>query len=105
MVNTLGLLLTVLLKLVNKMKIQAKNLFGGIGNSFYTLSDFYCPSCGKKEVFREEDHEDFYSGARYICLACKHIHELDGSGQDESNDPNIDVIIKQLKASIISTTG
>jgi rRNA maturation protein Nop10 len=36
----------------------------------YTLSDWYCPSCGKKSVWEENGEGDYYRGPNFICSSC-----------------------------------
>lgn len=33
-------------------------------------SDFFCPSCGSKEVWEEVGAGDFYVGNQHICTSC-----------------------------------
>lgn len=50
----------------------------------WAVSDFYCPTCGKKEVWTEEGPADYDAGSKSVCAACGATHYLDRSGPSDS---------------------
>lgn len=43
----------------------------------WEITDYYCPQCGKKEVWRN-DGGDYYIGEQHICAACKRSFHIPG---------------------------
>lgn len=44
----------------------------------YDKSEFYCPLCGKQEVWEEKGQGDYYCGSDYVCISCGSKSYLDG---------------------------
>jgi predicted RNA-binding Zn-ribbon protein involved in translation (DUF1610 family) len=42
-------------------------------NFEYSRCEWYCPNCGKQEVWEEAGPGDFYEREDYVCLGCE-IH-------------------------------
>lgn len=61
----------------------------------YERTDYYCPSCGKQEVWVEQSGGDYYAGADYVCVACSSLHHLDSSCSNVD-----DGIVEQLKSGV-----
>jgi predicted RNA-binding Zn-ribbon protein involved in translation (DUF1610 family) len=53
---------------------------------------YYCPYCGKQNLWREKGSGDYYQGSAYYCLDCYSMHHLDSSYGDLDAD-----LIKALK--------
>lgn len=58
--------------------------------------DYFCPNCGKKEVWEEQGGGDYYAGVDYVCVACDHFFYLP-SGTFTRKDKNQITILEQLK--------
>lgn len=65
----------------------------------YEKSNFYCPLCGQKEVWRQEGMGDYYNGSDYICIYCGGQSLLDGCypGPNQINYMNK---LEQLKTGV-----
>lgn len=61
----------------------------------YTKSDYYCPNCGKREVW-SGGGADYYVGEAYYCTNCYHDSYLDGVGKCIDH-PYVEVI-DQIKS-------
>lgn len=62
--------------------------------------DLFCPSCGKKELYREDGEGDYYLGSQYFCHSCYTIHHLDGcycyvDAEDKKTFEQIESILKE----------
>jgi len=33
-------------------------------------TDYFCPACGKQEVWREDGEGDYYVREDYVCISC-----------------------------------
>lgn len=65
----------------------------------YVKSEFYCPSCGSKEVWEQQGEGDYYMGVNYVCTSCGRHHHLDSSGMEDF-DPHI---LEQLRSGKTAT--
>ena len=68
------------------MKVSVKYNAGHTIESEWLNTNIYCPNCGKKEVWRENDGGDYYLGESYLCISCEHGF----------NEPNISYCIDEL---------
>lgn len=61
--------------------------------------DYYCPNCGKQEVWMEENSGDYYVGETYLCINCAFKFALPCSVviTTENDDFNYLDIIKTIK--------
>ncbi len=41
-------------------------------NEKWVTTDYFCPNCGKKSVWVEDDPGDYHQGPSYLCTACAH---------------------------------
>lgn len=48
--------------------------------SNYEKSDWYCPNCGRKEVWVELEMGDYYEGPPHICVQCGSFFSLPRCG-------------------------
>jgi predicted RNA-binding Zn-ribbon protein involved in translation (DUF1610 family) len=62
----------------------------------YKKCSYYCPSCGKKNIFKEDEPGDYYVGVTYICTECGNAFNILKSSTTEA-------IINQLKTGITDT--
>jgi predicted RNA-binding Zn-ribbon protein involved in translation (DUF1610 family) len=76
-----------------------------IKETTYSKSNYFCPSCGKQAVWKEEPFYggDYYLGVDYICLACEKSHMLDNSGS-EALYGVVNKIKSALKLSLVQKT-
>ncbi len=49
-------------------------------------TDYYCPYCGKQEVFEEAGAGDYYLGTQALCIACEKTSYLENGGRQASSD-------------------
>jgi predicted RNA-binding Zn-ribbon protein involved in translation (DUF1610 family) len=61
--------------------------------------NYYCPVCGKQEVWNRQDGGDYYMGESYYCTNCGATSYLDNTSVEEQNDD----IIEQLKTGVTKT--
>ena len=62
----------------------------------YNRSDYFCPKCGRTELWKEEGSGDCSLGSGYLCLKCKlHFYLVDNHGLSDK-----DSVIEQLKTGI-----
>ena len=47
-------------------------------SSYYGVetTDYFCPKCGVKDVYRDIGEGDYYSGPDHICKSCKSVFHL-----------------------------
>lgn len=62
----------------------------------FEKSRYFCPNCGKQEVWEEQGAGDYYVGVTYICAACGAKFDLP-SGADPVTEPNDQLRAKQLR--------
>lgn len=62
----------------------------------YEKTGYFCPSCGKKDVWEQCGSDDYYVGSAYVCVNCSTSHYLDNSS-DLRKDEHYVKIIEQLK--------
>ena len=58
--------------------VKFKSPYGHSNEETWKRIDIFCPACGKKEVWREEDWGDYYVGEEYLCTACGASFHLAG---------------------------
>lgn len=63
----------------------------------YKKSNYYCPLCGKQEVWEDQGEGDFYEGVDYACTNCYASFTLPSLGTNE-NDFEGEQLIKQLRS-------
>lgn len=39
-------------------------------DTYISQEEMFCPSCGKKSVWREAGYGDLYEGPDYVCISC-----------------------------------
>lgn len=66
-------------------------------------TDFYCPRCGKQEVWFINDGGDYYVGEQHICTACKATFHLP-SGVGDATGEQDEQRLKHLTSNPNSTT-
>ena len=70
----------------------------------YAKTQYYCPNCGKQEVWNEVGEGDYYLGSDYVCTECNFLLHLDSSGKvGPYCMSNVLGIIKQLKTGVTNT--
>ncbi len=62
----------------------------------YEKETWFCPNCGKQELWTSTDAGDYYYGSMSICTACGHGCYL-CAGTTEVKEPNYVLILKQLR--------
>ena len=77
---------------------RVENLVTVYGTSHYYThgwehTDFYCPSCGKQEVWVEDGPGDYYAGPDYLCRVCG-----GGMGCPNHGDRIVTETMRQLQA-------
>lgn len=91
------------------MKREALLEFSGSHHYDKTFekSDYFCPRCGKKELWICQDGGDYYVGETYYCLACDGQSYLDGVGpvRDKAYLRLIDQIRKGVKSTPTTPRG
>jgi predicted RNA-binding Zn-ribbon protein involved in translation (DUF1610 family) len=55
---------------VIRVDIVWSNKYNTNRKEAWVKKSYYCPACGKNEVFEKEDSDDYYEGAAYICVSC-----------------------------------
>jgi predicted RNA-binding Zn-ribbon protein involved in translation (DUF1610 family) len=50
----------------------------------YEKSKYFCPNCGKQEVWEEQGEGDYYAGSSYICTSCSYTSYLDRTMKADS---------------------
>lgn len=41
-------------------------------SEIWKKTDYFCPGCGKREVWHAAGGGDYYVGEQHICIACAH---------------------------------
>jgi hypothetical protein len=59
-------------------------------------TDYFCPICGKKEVWSEAGPGDYYAGPRILCVECGGSMEHPQGASVHQTDTDKDRI-KQIK--------
>jgi hypothetical protein len=59
---------------------------------------WFCPHCGKQDVFSALGDGDYYVGVQLLCLSCNHGFYLPDNTFDESRDEQGKQRLAQLKA-------
>lgn len=55
-----------------KKEVKFQNYFGNKNHTkTYELTKYYCPSCGKKEVWTDNGAGDYYEGTTFLCTSCE----------------------------------
>lgn len=50
-----------------------------LGHSYeetWDKSEYFCPHCGKNEVWEQQGDGDYYQGVTYLCISCGGIFHL-----------------------------
>ncbi len=69
--------------------------------SNYDKSEFFCPNCGKKEVWEEQGAGDYYVGVNFTCISCKHEFNLPFFRLLKNDNDEMELkIIEQIKSGI-----
>lgn len=67
----------------------------------FVKTDYFCPMCGKTEVWRNSDGGDYYEGSMHLCASCDAISYLDSCSSE------IDIpykrLINQIKSGTVPT--
>jgi transposase-like protein len=61
----------------------------------FSITDLYCPECGKHDVWQEGGEGDYYVGSEYICVDCKSTFTTQ-SGSSNPDDPKIVKFMEEL---------
>lgn len=64
----------------------------------WTKDEFFCPKCGKQELWREGGSGDYYLGPSYYCVACETEHYLHHAR--DLKEPYEKKIIEQLRSGV-----
>lgn len=64
----------------------------------WSKSDYYCPYCSMKEVWTEDNDDDFYVGSKSICVACDSVLHLDHCSNAIFQEPNALGIARQIRS-------
>ena len=54
--------------------VKYYNNKGGATHSYgedWDLTEYYCPACGEKFVWRDLSEGDYYTGPIYLCMMCQ----------------------------------
>lgn len=62
----------------------------------FVKGDYFCPFCGKQEVWESQDSGDYYVGSEQICATCGARLHLDHC-QKTKSDANYLGQLKQLR--------
>lgn len=61
----------------------------------FVLTDWFCPACGKKTVWEEDDEGDYYCGPEIVCSSCGATMQWPSIGPKR---PRFDVLAKALES-------
>lgn len=70
--------------------------------------DYYCPRCGKQEVWFRNDGGDYYVGEQHICTACKggfHIPGGVNTATGEQDEQRLEHLIANNESNRLSATN
>jgi hypothetical protein len=56
---------------MNKIRVDVKYELGHTITTYYERSDWFCPNCGKQNVWEEQGPGDYYVGVNHVCIECK----------------------------------
>jgi predicted RNA-binding Zn-ribbon protein involved in translation (DUF1610 family) len=56
--------------------VVVKYQLGHERESEWTKTEYFCPNCGKLEVWSEDGPGDYYAGEDYVCTSCKCFFNL-----------------------------
>lgn len=79
---------------MEEKSVAIKYSAGRTISSAWQSEDLYCPQCGARSVWRENDGGDYYVGEAYVCTSCSNYFHMPGCGNDKYI---IDQIVEQLK--------
>lgn len=65
----------------------------------YLRVDYFCPNCGKQEMWADESPGDYYCGSGTLCIACGFETMMQG-GPYPLKDANDISILEQLRTGI-----
>lgn len=55
-----------------KKEVTFENYFGHQNHTkTFELTAYYCPNCGKKEVWSDHGAGDYYEGPTFLCVSCE----------------------------------
>jgi hypothetical protein len=60
----------------------------GAGHSYqesWETTEYFCPNCGRRDVWHETSGGDYYVGELHLCRSCKHGFHLP-NGTQPAND-------------------
>lgn len=77
-----------------KKTVTVNYRLGYTRKSDWFKSAYFCPNCGKQDVWFEDDDGDYFLGERYACTSCKCLFTIQGPYVAENTDVQI---IEQLK--------
>jgi hypothetical protein len=49
-------------------------------------TEYFCPCCGKKAVWHEDDPGDYYVGEQFLCIACGASFYLPNGAEPSQNN-------------------
>lgn len=66
------------------MKVKIKYDAGHTRETEYIKSEVFCPNCGEKEVYNENDVGDVYEGVTHLCVRCCYEFKLPTLGKTDN---------------------
>lgn len=66
----------------------------------YEKTEYYCPLCGKQDIWEEQGPGDYYQGPDYLCVNCNSSHSLIHSSGCEGACANV---ASQIKSNTTAT--
>lgn len=74
---------------MNRKQLTIKYEAGHSYTSWFEKTEIYCPNCGKRDVWKNDDGGDHYVGEDYYCLDCNSEFNLPRlSVPDDEDDMN-----------------
>lgn len=64
----------------------------------FVKTNHYCPNCGAQSVWEEQSAGDYYTGAEFICVACKSSWTM--QGPSISKEENMLGKVEQLRSGV-----
>lgn len=60
-----------------KKEVMFENYLGRTNQTItFELTNYYCPNCGKKEVWTDNGVGDYYEGPTFLCISCENAFTL-----------------------------
>jgi len=82
-----------------KKEVKFQNYFGSLNRTItFELTNYYCPNCGKKEVWTDNGPGDYYEGPTFLCTNCQNAFTLPSLRKAEASLLEV-YIIEELNKS------